>query len=39
MTWDDDYFSKVMDQFGRRRTRLLAKAHRDAIATISQARA
>ena len=36
MTWNDDMFHKVMDQLGRRRTRVLAKAHRDAIATIEQ---
>ena len=36
MTWNDDKYHLVMDQIGRRRTRVLAKAHRDAIASIAQ---
>ena len=37
MTWNDKGFARLIDQFGRRRIRLLAKSHRDAIKYIQQA--
>ena len=36
MTWADDGYNKLMNQFGRRQIRLVAKSHRDAINFVRQ---